>query len=155
MPLGEHERRPPLRLFLVFGTLLVVFVALGTLVDLQREASQRRVGPGAGGAQGAGAAGQAARCGEHPTAAVRELRGMWLTTVNNIDWPSQPRARTETVKAEYLGWLDLAQRHNHNAIFVHVRPSGDAFWPSQYAPWSEWLTGRRDGRTRAGTRWRS
>ena len=28
---------------------------------------------------------------------------------------------------------------------MHVRPSGDAFWPSQYAPWSEWLTGKRDG----------
>ena len=28
---------------------------------------------------------------------------------------------------------------------MHVRPSGDAFWPSEYAPWSEWLTGRRDG----------
>ena len=81
----------------------------------------------------------------------RQLRGMWLTTVNNIDWPSQPGLDAETVKAEYQGWLDLAQRLNHNAIFVHVRPSGDAFWPSQYAPWSEWLTGKRDGsRSRLG-----
>ena len=70
---------------------------------------------------------------------------MWLTTVNSIDWPSRPGLDTATVKAEYQGWLDLAQRLNHNAIFVHVRPSGDAFWPSQYAPWSEWLTGKRDG----------
>ena len=54
-------------------------------------------------------------------------------------------AGTRRCKAEYRGWLDLAERHNHNAIFVHVRPSGDAFWPSKYAPWSEWLTGRRDG----------
>jgi uncharacterized lipoprotein YddW (UPF0748 family) len=35
----------------------------------------------------------------------------------------------------------------HNAIFVHVRPSGDAFWESAYAPWSEWLTGKRDGKS--------
>ena len=45
---------------------------------------------------------------------------------------------------------------NHNAIFVHVRPSGDAFWPSRYAPWSEWLD--RPAATapaRAGIRWRS
>jgi uncharacterized lipoprotein YddW (UPF0748 family) len=70
---------------------------------------------------------------------------MWLTTVYNIDWPSRPGLDEATVKAEYQGWLDLAQRLNHNASFVHVRPSGDAFWPSEYAPWSEWLTGRRDG----------
>jgi uncharacterized lipoprotein YddW (UPF0748 family) len=70
---------------------------------------------------------------------------MSLTTVNNIDWPSRPGLDEATVKAEYQEWLDLAQRLNHNAIFVHVRPSGDAFWPSQYAPWSEWLTGKRDG----------
>jgi uncharacterized lipoprotein YddW (UPF0748 family) len=71
---------------------------------------------------------------------------MWITTVNNIGWPSRRGLATETVKAEYLGWLDLAQRLKHNAVFVHVRPSGDALWPSTYAPWSEWLTGRRDGK---------
>jgi len=84
-------------------------------------------------------------CGGRPLVAERQLRGMWLTTVNNIDWPSRPGLPVEKVKAEYLAWLDLAQRLRHNAVFVHVRPSGDALWPSRYAPWSEWLTGRRDG----------
>ena len=87
------------------------------------------------------------RCGALPTAATRQLRGMWLTTVNNIDFPSRPGLSKEQVQAEYRGWLDLAAAHHHNAIFVHVRPSGDAFWPSAYAPWSQWLTGRRDGRS--------
>ncbi len=72
---------------------------------------------------------------------------MWLTTVYNIDWPSRPGLDAQIVKAEFRGWLDLAQRLHHNAIYVHVRPSGDAFWPSQYAPWSEWLTGKRDGQS--------
>src|SRR5262249_42350657 len=80
-----------------------------------------------------------------PLSAPRELRGMWLTTVRNLDFPSRPGLDEESFKAEYRGWLDLAQRLNHNAIFVQVRPSGDAFWPSKYAPWSDWLTGRRDG----------
>ncbi|RKN59048.1 glycosyl hydrolase [Micromonospora costi] len=71
---------------------------------------------------------------------------MWITTVNNIDWPSRPGLPAETVRAEFRAWLDLAVRRNHNAVFVHVRPSGDALWPSERAPWSEWLTGRRDGR---------
>jgi uncharacterized lipoprotein YddW (UPF0748 family) len=89
--------------------------------------------------------GEAGTCGGKPVVAQRELRGMWLTTVLNIDWPSQPGLSEQQVKAEYLGWLDVAQRQNHNAIYVHVRPSGDAFWPSKFAPWSEWLTGKRDG----------
>ena len=84
-------------------------------------------------------------CGDRPTHAVRETRGMTLTTVVNIDFPSQPGLPAELVKQEYLGWLDLAVAQRHNAIFVHIRPSGDAFWPSEYAPWSEWLTGNRSG----------
>jgi uncharacterized lipoprotein YddW (UPF0748 family) len=72
---------------------------------------------------------------------------MWLTTVSNRDWPSTAGLDEATVKAEYRGWLDVAQRMNHNAIFVHVRPSGDAFWPSKFAPWSQWLTGRTDGQS--------
>jgi uncharacterized lipoprotein YddW (UPF0748 family) len=91
------------------------------------------------------AVGEVDTCGGRPAPAPRELRGMWLTTVNNIDWPSQPGLSEDAVKAEYLGWLDVAQKYHHNAIFVDIRPSGDAFWPSTYAPWSQWLTGRLDG----------
>ena len=28
-----------------------------------------------------------------------------------------------------------------NAVVVQVRPMADAFYPSEYAPWSEYLTG--------------
>src|SRR5690606_15922354 len=28
-----------------------------------------------------------------------------------------------------------------NALVVQVKPTADAFYPSQFAPWSEWLTG--------------
>ncbi|GAB1691501.1 family 10 glycosylhydrolase [Krasilnikovia sp. M28-CT-15] len=85
-------------------------------------------------------------CAGLPVAAPRQLRGMWLTTVNNIDFPSRPGLGEAQVKAEYRAWLDLVVAQRHNAVFVHVRPSGDAFWPSAFAPWSQWLTGRRDGR---------
>jgi uncharacterized lipoprotein YddW (UPF0748 family) len=83
-------------------------------------------------------------CNGRPVEAVHQLRGMTITTVNNLDWPSAGGLDEETVKAQYRGWLDLAQRLNFNAVFVHIRPSGDAFWPSAYAPWSRWLTGRAD-----------
>ncbi|HEX6682717.1 MAG TPA: family 10 glycosylhydrolase [Candidatus Limnocylindrales bacterium] len=88
-----------------------------------------------------------ATCAGRSVNPTRQLRGMWLTTVSNRDWPSRPGLDQETIKAEYRGWLDVAQRMNHNAIFVHVRPSGDSFWPSKFAPWSHWLTGRTDGQS--------
>jgi uncharacterized lipoprotein YddW (UPF0748 family) len=140
--------RLPVRLVAV---LAAVAVAVGAIAaGLIRAARYhpppvRPVAPAAGSAA-AGPAG----CAGVPVAAARELRGMWLTTVNNIDFPSRPGLSEQQVKAEYRGWLDLAAAQRHNAIFVHVRPSGDAFWPSRYAPWSEWLTGRRDG---AGPGW--
>jgi uncharacterized lipoprotein YddW (UPF0748 family) len=89
-------------------------------------------------------------CGDLPTHATRDLRGMMLTTVWNIDFPSQPGLDEEAVKAQYGAWLDVAQRQHHNAIFVQIRPNGDAFWPSHYAQWSEWLVG---GRTSADPGW--
>lgn len=86
-----------------------------------------------------------ASCAGRPLDTPRQLRGMWIATVSNIDWPSRPGLDQEQVKSEYRGWLDLAQQRGHNAVFVQVRPSGDAFWESSYAPWSRWLTGRTDG----------
>lgn len=128
--------------FAVLAAVLVGLVAAGTLVEGAGEPGPR---PADRFREPAVAMGEPGECGGRPVAAPRELRGMWLTTVYNIDWPSRPGLAAEAVRSEYRGWLDLAQRLNHNAIFVHVRPSGDALWPSQYAPWSEWLTGRRDG----------
>jgi uncharacterized lipoprotein YddW (UPF0748 family) len=139
---GAPPARFRVRLLTILAALLVLVVAAGTLVEHRFQPGRPAFGWLAVGAVG--------MCDGRPGLAPRELRGMWLTTVYNIDWPSRPGLDEETVKAEYRGWLDLAQRLHHNVIYVDVRPSGDAFWPSQYAPWSEWLTGKRDG---AGPGW--
>lgn len=86
-----------------------------------------------------------APCTPEPAIPKRQLRALWIASVVNIDWPSRPGLSAETVADEYRAWLDLAQRNHHNAVVVQVRPTADAFWPSPYEPWSEWLTGRRDG----------
>ncbi|MGH3994871.1 MAG: glycoside hydrolase family 10 protein, partial [Pseudonocardiaceae bacterium] len=39
------------------------------------------------------------------------------------------------------GWLDDAQHRRLNTVIVQVRPTADAFWPSNFEPWSEWITG--------------
>ncbi|SCF16370.1 Uncharacterized lipoprotein YddW, UPF0748 family [Micromonospora coriariae] len=148
-PPAATARRPRAHLFIAVVAAIAVAVAIGawTLRDRVGGDAPRTAGAAApNAASDAAPANGIATCAGQPARAPRELRGMWITTVNNIDWPSRRGLPAETVRAEFRGWLDLAVRRNHNAVFVHVRPSGDALWPSSYAPWSEWLTGRRDGR---------
>ena len=70
-----------------------------------------------------------------------EFRGVWVATVSNIDWPSSGNYNVESQKAEFVNLLNMHQRNGMNAVIVQVRPSTDAFYPSPYEPWSQWLTG--------------
>ncbi len=70
-----------------------------------------------------------------------EFRAVWVATVDNIDWPSQKYLSSDAQKAEFIKLLDMHQRNGMNAIIAQIRPATDAFYPSQYEPWSEWLTG--------------
>jgi uncharacterized lipoprotein YddW (UPF0748 family) len=70
-----------------------------------------------------------------------EFRGVWVATVDNIDWPKQGDFNTDSQKAAFIQLLDMHQRNGINALVVQIRPCADAFYPSQYEPWSQWLTG--------------
>jgi uncharacterized lipoprotein YddW (UPF0748 family) len=70
-----------------------------------------------------------------------EFRGVWIATVDNIDWPIKGISNVDSQKVEYIRQLDMHQRNGMNAVIVQVRPAADAFYPSQYEPWSQWLTG--------------
>ncbi|MBB5152692.1 glycoside hydrolase family 10 protein [Saccharopolyspora phatthalungensis] len=76
-------------------------------------------------------------------APTTELRGMWIASVDNIDWPSKPGLPAAQQQDEYRKLLDQAVANKLNAVFVQVRPTADAFWPSPYEPWSHWLTGQQ------------
>lgn len=78
-----------------------------------------------------------------PNEAPREFRAAWIATVDNIDWPSRGNYGAEAQKAEYIQLLDMHQRNGLNAVVVQIRPATDAFYPSPYEPWSEWLTGKQ------------
>jgi len=71
----------------------------------------------------------------------RELRGVWVATVVNIDWPSKPGLSTDQQKQELLRLLDAHQRAGMNAIFLQVRPSADALYAKGIEPWSRFLNG--------------
>ncbi len=70
-----------------------------------------------------------------------EFRGVWVATVDNIDWPGEGDFNTQSQKAAFIRLLDMHQRNGMNAIVVQIRPCADAFYPSPYEPWSQWLTG--------------
>ncbi|MEU1321204.1 glycoside hydrolase family 10 protein [Streptomyces tibetensis] len=70
-----------------------------------------------------------------------EMRGVWIASVANRDWPSKPGLTASQQRAELLTHLDTAVRNRLNTVFFQVRPTADALWPSPYEPWSQYLTG--------------
>lgn len=70
-----------------------------------------------------------------------EMRGLWVATVLNIDYPSKPTTDPKVLKDEAIKILDHAENMGLNAVFLQVRPSSDAIYPSKYFPWSKYLTG--------------
>src|SRR5947209_890416 len=72
-----------------------------------------------------------------------EFRGVWIATVDNIDWPRKDQFGAESQKEELIRQLDMHQRNGMNAVIFQIRPASDAFYPSAYEPWSQWLTGQQ------------
>ncbi|QDH78293.1 family 10 glycosylhydrolase [Echinicola soli] len=72
----------------------------------------------------------------------REMRGVWIATVANIDWPSSSTDSFEQQQRDFIQILDFYKQRNFNAVFVQIRAAGDAFYPSKLAPWSRYLTGK-------------
>ncbi|MFG3273746.1 glycoside hydrolase family 10 protein [Streptomyces luteogriseus] len=70
-----------------------------------------------------------------------EMRGVWIASVANRDWPSKSGLTASQQRAELLTHLDTAAENRLNTVFFQVRPTADAMWPSPYEPWSQYLTG--------------
>lgn len=73
----------------------------------------------------------------------RQFRAAWMATVRNLDWPSKPGIANWRMKRQYRKQLDQLKDLNMNAVIVQIRPTADAFYPSDYEPWSEYLTGEQ------------
>ncbi|MCL1989869.1 MAG: family 10 glycosylhydrolase [Defluviitaleaceae bacterium] len=79
--------------------------------------------------------------------AKAELRGVWVTTVRNNDFPSpavfEQGFKIDLFKKEFAAILATCRKFKLNALFFQVRPEGDAFYPSGVNPWSQYLTGEQ------------
>ncbi|UBM60236.1 family 10 glycosylhydrolase [Marinilongibacter aquaticus] len=73
----------------------------------------------------------------------RELRGVWIATVANIDWPSRKGLSSDAQRVEFTKMTDRLQKVGINALFVQVRAASDAFYARSKEPWSEWLMGKQ------------
>ncbi len=73
----------------------------------------------------------------------RELRGAWIATVKNIDWPSSNTETTDEQKEELIELLNKLKSTGINAVYFQVRTECDALYSSNFEPWSYWLTGQQ------------
>ncbi|RKP58320.1 hypothetical protein D7Z26_00405 [Cohnella endophytica] len=72
------------------------------------------------------------------------LKGAWVSTVYNLDWPtSGSYGNSARQQQEFVQMLDELQGMGINTAIVQVRPSADSFYPSQLVPWSRFLTGKQ------------
>ncbi|WP_127128899.1 family 10 glycosylhydrolase [Pseudoflavitalea rhizosphaerae] len=70
----------------------------------------------------------------------REMRGAWIATYSNIDWPN----RTQTPAQQRAAFLTILEHHKAtgmNTLYIQVRSQCDAMYPSAIEPWSADLTG--------------
>ncbi|HBI64768.1 MAG TPA: hypothetical protein DDX51_06585 [Clostridiales bacterium] len=73
--------------------------------------------------------------------AAAETRALWVATAYAIDYPAEPTADADTLRARCDDMLDAAQAAGINTIYFQVRPAADALYPSKRFPWSRYLTG--------------
>lgn len=71
------------------------------------------------------------------------LRGVFVSTVSNLDFPSSPGLSPEEMKGELDTILQNAQKAGLNSIFFQVRPCADALYRSSIFPCSRYLTGKQ------------
>ena len=78
-----------------------------------------------------------------PPPLLREMRGLWVATVANIDWPSRATLSAEQQRAELVDILDRANAAGFNTIILQIRPASDAVYASALEPWASMLTGQQ------------
>lgn len=70
----------------------------------------------------------------------REFRGAWLHIIGQSQYMNKT---TEQNKKYIEDQLDKLQAAGCNAVIFQVRPTADAFYPSELEPWTAWAAGKR------------
>lgn len=67
----------------------------------------------------------------------REVRGVWISTVSNLDWPSSRSLTPPQQQAELISLLDELKDAGINTVFFQVRSQCDAAYISSIEPWAD------------------
>lgn len=96
-------------------------------------------------AEEVGSAGKTEVSGKADTEIVQneEMRGVWIASTININYPSEPGLSQDRLKAELDDIVNNAAETGLNAIFFQVRPTADALYPSQIFPYSKYVSGKQ------------
>ena len=73
-----------------------------------------------------------------------EYRAVWLTVIENLDWPKTLATTPQTVenqKQELVSLLDTLQAMKVNTVLLQTRVRGDLIYPSSIEPFSHLFTG--------------
>ena len=75
------------------------------------------------------------------SAAEQEFRAVWVSTVYNLDYPSSAGLSAKKLQEEAKIIVNNAKSWGLNALFLQVRPCGDALYASEIQPWSAFVSG--------------
>ncbi|MGN0466649.1 MAG: family 10 glycosylhydrolase [Lachnospiraceae bacterium] len=70
-----------------------------------------------------------------------EFKAMWISYLELESYAKSSDHSEEAFKTFIDHIYDKTVESGMNAVIVHVRPMGDALYPSKYYPWSKYLTG--------------
>lgn len=76
------------------------------------------------------------------TELVSEMRGIWVASVYNLDYPAKQTTEVSKLKEEAIKILDDTKDLGLTAVFLQVRPTADSLYKSEIFPWSRYLTGK-------------
>lgn len=69
----------------------------------------------------------------------RETRGIWVSSVYNIDWPSSPNMNQNQSEEEIIKYLDEISSLGFNTIYLQIKPAWGVMYRSEKEPISTFL----------------
>lgn len=137
---------------IIYGAIILLCVVLSTLLVFMLEADTALIMPDSSG-ENPVLAGESGNINVALTGRITdpdtEVRGVWIATVNNINFPSSRGLGADKLKSEIDSIIDTCKKNNLNAVYFQVRPLADAFYKSEIFPVSEYLSGKQ-GESAAG-----
>ena len=68
---------------------------------------------------------------------------VWIATVYNLNYHTSKNMTEDEIREEAEIIVENISNLGLNTVYLQVRPTADAIYPSEFFPWSEWITGKQ------------